>query len=763
MAGARSSAQAWRAISDMVGSQTRARTLNVRLALQTTSKGTMSISEYFGKMKAYSDEIASTGKPLDEEDTIAYIVNGLDGDYDSFVSALGMRVEPITMTELYAQLLNFENRLHLRKQGSANAAHRGNGGRGNFIPRGGAIGAAGGTNPGRGHGDSGRGRGSTGGNRGGWGGNQQRVDTRPVCQVYYKRGHVVAECWHRFDANYVPGERHVAAAAYAYGLDTNWYIDTGATDHLTSELDKLTTREKYKGTDQIHTANGAGMKIEHIGHSLIYTPDRTLHLKNVLHVPQASKNLISASRLAEDNYAFLEIHSKYFLVKDLATKKIILRGRRHRGLYPLPSSTSKQSYSVIPSFTRCHSRLGHPSTSIVARIISKNKLPCLSESRDESVCDPCQKAKSHQLPYSKSSSFSSNPLDLIYSDVWGPAPDSVGGKKYYMSFIDDYSKFTWVYPIKYKSDVFQRFHEFQVLVERLLGHKIIAMQTDWGGEYEKLHSFFEKIRITHHVSCPHAHQQNGSAERKHRHIVEVGLALLAQASMPLKFWDEAFLTASYLINRTPSKVIQFETPLEKLFHRKPNYQFLQVFGCACWPNLRPYNNHKLQFCSKQCAFLRYSHLHKGFKCLDISTGRVYIFRDVIFDENVFPFSQLHSNAGARLRAEISLLPSSLVPHCTDQGGEHGIDHMLNTAPNEPSDDFSGENVAEDDADSSAGTQEDVHGEILMKNPLQGRGPCRHSRQGNLGSRFSSSSTGDGGHNRGCRSCAAVCQWSQRRN
>lgn len=107
------------------------------------------------------------------------------------------------------------------------------------------------------------------------------------------------------------------------------------------------------------------------------------------------------------------------------------------------------------------------------------------------------------------------------------------------------------------------------------------MQTDWGGEYEKLNSFFQKIGIAHHVSCPYAHQQNGSAERKHRHIVEVGLALLANASMPLKFWDEAFLTAVYLINRLPTKTIDYLTPIERLLHEKPDYNSLRTFGCAC--------------------------------------------------------------------------------------------------------------------------------------------------------------------------------------
>lgn len=205
------------------------------------------------------------------------------------------------------------------------------------------------------------------------------------------------------------------------------------------------------------------------------------------------------------------------------------------------------------------------------------------------------------------------------------------------------------------------------------------MQTDWGGEYQKLNSFFSKVGITHHVSCPHAHQQNGAAERKHRHIVEVGLSLLAQASMPLEYWEEAFLSATYIINRIPSKVIKYETPLKHLFKQKPDYSSLRVFGCACWPNLRPYNTHKLQFCSKQCVFLGYSNLHKGFKCLDPSSGRVYISRDVVFDETLFPFAQLHPNAGAHLRAEISLLDPAFINTTTsDQGGEQLDDHMFNS-------------------------------------------------------------------------------------
>ena len=103
-------------------------------------------------------------------------------------------------------------------------------------------------------------------------------------------------------------------------------------------------------------------------------------------------------------------------------------------------------------------------------------------------------------------------------------------------------------------------------------------------------------------------------------------------------------------------MIDFDTPTERLLGTTPNYEALRIFGCACWPNLRPYNKRKLSFRSTRCVFLGYSPHHKGVKCLDTSTGRVYISRDVVFDESVFPFASLNPNAGKRLQKEILLLP-----------------------------------------------------------------------------------------------------------
>ena len=365
-------------------------------------------------------------------------------------------------------------------------------------------------------------------------------------------------------------------------MDTNWYLDTGATDHVTGELEKLAVRDRYTGTDQIHTASGQGMDIEHIGYSVLSTPSGSLHLNNILHAPSADQSLLSAYNLMRDNDVFIELHPEFFLVKDQATRRTILQNKSRWGLFPVTGRQSAPQRQVLaaikPSTSRWHKRLGHPALPVVQKILRDFNLPVSNKKDHLLVCDACQMAKSHQLPYSRSTSESTAPLELIFSDVWGPGPVSVGRQKYYVSFIDDFSKFSWIYLLKNKSDVFEKFRLFQAHVERLFDRKIIAMQTDWGGEYQRLNSFFERIGITHHVSCPHAHQQNGSAERKHRHIIEVGLSLLAHAFMPLKFWDEAFLTAVYLINRIPSRVIKNQTPLVRLFDTKPNYYFLHIFS-----------------------------------------------------------------------------------------------------------------------------------------------------------------------------------------
>jgi hypothetical protein len=232
----------------------------------------------------------------------------------------------------------------------------------------------------------------------------------------------------------------------------------------------------------------------------------------MLHVPQATKSLAYVHRISSDNNVFFELHPDFFFIKDRESRKILLQGQSKGGLYPLPCSSSTSVHAgqalsnVKTSTSRWHARLGHPSSSIVKLVLSKNSLPFIINNSPESVCDACQQGKSHQLLYPVSTSTSKAPLDIVFSDVWSPACDSIGRYKYYVSFIDDFSKFTWIYLLKHKSEVFQEFHDFQNHVEHLFDKKILSVQYNWGGEYQKLNTFFQQVGISHHVSCPYAHQ-----------------------------------------------------------------------------------------------------------------------------------------------------------------------------------------------------------------------------------------------------------------
>ena len=141
-------------------------------------------------------------------------------------------------------------------------------------------------------------------------------------------------------------------------------------------------------------------------------------------MPSANKNLVSVHKLARDNNAFLEFHLNFFLIKDQATKAILHKGRCRGGLYPIALSRPevelrKEAFGVTkPSLSRWHNRLGHPAFSIVDQILSDNNLPFVSDENNKSVCDSCQLAKSHQLPYSRSNKIATAPLELISSDVW---------------------------------------------------------------------------------------------------------------------------------------------------------------------------------------------------------------------------------------------------------------------------------------------------------------------------------------------------------
>lgn len=134
----------------------------------------------------------------------------------------------------------------------------------------------------------------------------------------------------------------------------------------------------------------------------------------------------------------------------------------------------------------------------------------------------------------------------------------------------------------------------------------------------------------------------------------------SHSSIPYSYWSDAFVTAVFLINRLSTPVLSNKSHFEVLFHQKSDYMFLKTFGCQCWPNLRPYNKHKINFRSLPCIFLGYSSSHHGYLCFHVPTARMYVSRDVFFDENTFPFSVSSTNPPTQNKSTPShiVLPNS---------------------------------------------------------------------------------------------------------
>lgn len=194
---------------------------------------------------------------------------------------------------------------------------------------------------------------------------------------------------------------------------------------------------------------------------------------------------------------------------------------------------------------------------------------------------------------------------------------SLFGYQWFVSFIDDFSRTTWVYLLKDKSDVFSVFQMFYKMVQIQFNATIKIIRSDNRGEYmsSNLKAYFREHGIIHQTTCVDTLQQNGVAERKNRHLLEITFSLMLDTHVPKSYWGDALLTATYLINRMPSPVLDFQTPLEVLspHHSTAKGVSPKVFGCVCFVHIHGPTRSKLDPKSLKCVFVGYSPTQKGYK------------------------------------------------------------------------------------------------------------------------------------------------------
>jgi hypothetical protein len=268
-----------------------------------------------------------------------------------------------------------------------------------------------------------------------------------------------------------------------------------------------------------------------------------IKMKDVLYVPGLKKNLLSISDIDKKGFRVSFIDGEFLMwPKGKTIEDAIVIGTKEGGLYKLKGhsdvSLNHSTKSPCEIWNRRIAHINYKSLPYVRKVVTG--LPEFKVDH-EGVCKGCAQGKNIKNPFPKSDTKVEGILELIHSDVCGPmSSTSLSGYVYYVSFIDDYSCKTWVYFLKSKDEVLEKFKEFKALVENLFERKTNILRLDNGGEYtsNEFGIFCIDVRIKREITTPYNPKQNGVAERKNRTIMEAVKTMIHNQDLPMHLWDE---------------------------------------------------------------------------------------------------------------------------------------------------------------------------------------------------------------------------------
>ncbi|KAM0001536.1 putative RNA-directed DNA polymerase [Helianthus debilis subsp. tardiflorus] len=338
--------------------------------------------------------------------------------------------------------------------------------------------------------------------------------------------------------------------------------------------------------------------------------------------------------------------------QDIRTGVIIGRGTERQGLYYVDEVAQLGTVMLAHGTENreawlWHRRLGHPSSGY-----SHLLFPKIFSSNGKIDCETCFLAKSHRKTFKPSNTKVDLPFSLIHSDVWGPAP-TIGGQgfRFFLIFVDDCTRMTWVYFLKNKSEVYEKFTIFYAMIHTQFKRGIQILRSDNGGEFvnTSMKQFCQTKGLVHQTTCSHTPEQNGVSERKNRIILEMTRALLIESQVPPSFWPEAVATSVYLLNRLPTNALKFKTPLDCLskFAKIPHPLTLEprIFGCTAFVHIPKINRNKLGPCAEKCVFVGYGIDQIGYRCYNPKTRHMFTTMNCDFLETKYFYNTQLSGQG----------------------------------------------------------------------------------------------------------------------
>lgn len=433
----------------------------------------------------------------------------------------------------------------------------------------------------------------------------------------------------------------------------NWYVDSGATQHMCN-YESFFTKLNFK-KQNVFLADGSQLPCHGIGEGVVTIQLdgktlKTVQIKDVWYVPGLDSCLLSVQVMTGRGLKVIFEDRKCNI---LDGNQIFAEAKLENSLYKLCLAENVcNKVGTDKCIHSWHRRLGHRNLkdlTLMKSMVNGMDMKDCSHKNDK-LCDVCVLGKHHRDPFLTSQSTTKQVLDLVHSDICGPMEvQTPGKKKYFLTCIDDFSRYTTVYLLERKSDASERIQEFARWVENKFGRKIKVFRSDGGGEFvnKELKEFFLKNGIEHQVTVPYSPQQNGVAERKNRTLVEMIRCMLFDAGLQKKYWGEAMLTACYLQNRQPTSG-NAKTPYEKWVGNPPSVRHIRTFGCCAYAHVDKQKRQKLDPKSEKLVMVGYSDVTKGYRLLNPTNDKITISRDVIFFEKEEETSLEEKNSKGKL-------------------------------------------------------------------------------------------------------------------
>lgn len=417
----------------------------------------------------------------------------------------------------------------------------------------------------------------------------------------------------------------------------DWYVDSGASAHMTASRDCLQLNRPVHENKEIVVANQMTVPVVSVGETQITTivngSQYDVIVKNVLYIPKLTTNLLSVSQLIANG-------NKVSFKKDVCliynpVNELIGIANLTNGVYKLQIQRPE---SALLAMTMWHRRLGHVNSKSL-EMMKEGAVKGVTFDKKADIqiknCEVCCEGKQARFPFPSANHRSDILLEVIHSDLCGPMETkSIGQAKYFLLFIDDASRMTYVYFLKEKNQVFQHFKEFRVLVENQTGNKIKILRTDNGGEFcsQEMEEFLKQTGIIHQKTNPHTPQQNGLSERFNRTVVERARCLLFESDLDKSFWGEAVNTAVYLMNRMPAVSLGMMTPFEKWTGKKPDLSYVRIFGSKVMVHVPKVQRQKWDKKADKLILVGYPDNVKGYRLYNPKTRKITTSRDVIIIE-----------------------------------------------------------------------------------------------------------------------------------